>query len=227
MTPVSIQSTSFDVEPDQPCAATASLFLFAQGRSILCLHHDTLAVERRFEKHKQAVVLISVDNVSERGAGRLVVSYDGERTAIVWDLFTGDEIARFASYEQIKVAAWMKNGNVAFGMHTNLGASHRDGRPGLIMNSGNSQGNVILFEPSTSDHRSARTIFDPITALAPAADCQTYAIGFVFCIRELSTGQADTLEDIKMGPSCSLPFNLTLLSCTPCQHLEHRHQLLA
>ncbi len=42
---------------------------------------------------------------------------------------------------------------------------------------GNSQGNVILFEPSTSEHVSRRTIFDPITALAPAADCQTYAIG--------------------------------------------------
>ena len=42
---------------------------------------------------------------------------------------------------------------------------------------GNAQGNVILFEPSTSEHISARTIFDPITAIAPAADCRTYAIG--------------------------------------------------
>lgn len=56
-----------------------------------------------------------MDNVSEQGAGRLVVSYDAGQTAIVWDLFTGDEIARFASYEQILVAAWMRNGNVAFG----------------------------------------------------------------------------------------------------------------
>lgn len=45
---------------------------------------------------------------------------------------------------------------------------------------GNAQGNVILFEPSTSEHISARTIDQvPITALAPAADCRTYAIGFV------------------------------------------------
>jgi hypothetical protein len=44
---------------------------------------------------------------------------------------------------------------------------------------GNAQGNVILFEPSTSEHISARTIFDPITALAPAADCRTFAIGYV------------------------------------------------
>ena len=98
-----------------PCAATASIFLFAQVNSVLCLHHDTLAIERRFEKHKDEIVLLSVDNVSERGAGRLVVSYDAGQTAIVWDLFTGDEIARFASYEQIKVASWMRNGNVAFG----------------------------------------------------------------------------------------------------------------
>jgi len=103
------------------------------------------------------VQLISVDIVSERDAGRLVVSYDVGQTAIVWDLFTGDEKARFASYEQIKVAAWMRNGNVAFG---------------------NGKGEVILFEPSTSEHISARTIFDPITALAPASDCRTYAIGY-------------------------------------------------
>lgn len=44
---------------------------------------------------------------------------------------------------------------------------------------GNGKGEVILFEPSTSEHISARTIFDPITALAPAMDCRTYAIGYV------------------------------------------------
>lgn len=38
---------------------------------------------------------------------------------------------------------------------------------------------MILFEPPTSEHISARTIFDPITALAPATDCRTYAIGYV------------------------------------------------
>jgi hypothetical protein len=45
--------------------------------------------------------------------------------------------------------------------------------------SGNGKGEVILFEPPTSEHISARTIFDPITALAPATDCRTYAIGYV------------------------------------------------
>ncbi|KAF1956282.1 hypothetical protein CC80DRAFT_516503 [Byssothecium circinans] len=142
----------------EPCAATASFLLYAQRNVILCLHHDTLAVERRFTRHREDVSWISADTVSERGAGRLVVSYDAGSTAIVWDLLTGDEVARFASYDQIRVAAWMRNGNVAFG---------------------NAQGNIILFEPSTSEHISARTIFDPITALAPAADCRTFAIGYL------------------------------------------------
>ena len=82
---------------------------------MICLHHDTLAIQRRFHKHAEPILFISVDNVSERGAGRLVVTYDVGQTAIVWDLMTGDQVARFASYEQIKVASWMRNGNIAFG----------------------------------------------------------------------------------------------------------------
>jgi hypothetical protein len=112
-TPLEPRHLEFEFEP---CAATASLFLFTQDTSIICLHHDTLTIDRRFERHKKRILFLSVDNCSERGAGRLVVSYDSGRTAIVWDLFTGDEIARFASFEPIRVAAWMKNGNVAFGM---------------------------------------------------------------------------------------------------------------
>ncbi|KAI2706684.1 hypothetical protein DTO012A7_4695 [Penicillium roqueforti] len=139
------------------CTSTASLFLYAQGSTILCLHHDTLAIERRFQSHQENIEFISVDNVSERGAGRLVVSYDVGQTAIVWDIFTGTEIARFASFDHLQMASWMRNGNLAFG---------------------NSKGEVILFEPPTSEHISARTIFDPITALAPAMDCRTYAIGY-------------------------------------------------
>jgi hypothetical protein len=115
-------------------------------------------VERRFDSHQEDIDFISVDNVSERGAGRLVVSYDIGQTAIVWDIFTGTEIARFASFEHLRVASWMRNGSVAFG---------------------NGKGEVILFEPPTSEHISARTIFDPITALAPATDCRTYAIGYL------------------------------------------------
>ncbi|EHK26592.1 uncharacterized protein TRIVIDRAFT_50286 [Trichoderma virens Gv29-8] len=95
-----------------PSAATASIYLYAQGPTI---------------------------------------------TAIVWDLMTGDEISRFVSYETLTVASWMRNGNVAFG---------------------NTQGNIILFEPTTSEHISARTIDQiAVTALAPSSDCRTFAIG--------------------------------------------------
>nr|XP_036585967.1 idc1 protein [Colletotrichum truncatum]KAF6796158.1 idc1 protein [Colletotrichum truncatum] len=142
----------------EPCAATASMFLYAQGCSIVCCHHDTLTIERRFSRHSDEVRLLAVDTQSEVGAGRLVVSYDAGQTAIVWDLMTGDEVARFASYEHLTTAAWMRNGNVAFG---------------------NTQGNIILFEPTTSEHISSRTIDQiAVTALAPAADCRTFAIGY-------------------------------------------------
>jgi hypothetical protein len=98
-----------------PCAATASMFLYAQGTSVVCCHYDTLAIERRFARHAEEVQLLAVDNHSDIGAGRLVVSYDVGQTAIVWDLLTGDEVARFASYENLTCASWMRNGNVAFG----------------------------------------------------------------------------------------------------------------
>lgn len=172
-TPIDPRTNDIDFEP---CAATASIFLYSQATSIICLHHDTLAVERRFDKHQDKVLGISVDNVSERGAGRLVVSFDVGRTAIVWDLFTGEEITRFQYYEDIKVAAWMKNGQIAFG-RTRVGSSKLTEAD--VHAAGNSQGNVIIFNPSNTEHESARTIFDPITALAPAWDCQTYAIGSV------------------------------------------------
>jgi hypothetical protein len=33
----------------------------------------------------------------------------------VWDILTGHEIARFAAYEEINTAQFMRNGNIAFG----------------------------------------------------------------------------------------------------------------
>jgi hypothetical protein len=111
----SLAQTSL-VRDFDPCDATASMFLYAQGNSVVVAHHDTLTIERRFSRHTEEVQLLAVDNVSERGAGRLVISYDAGQTAIVWDLMTGDEVARFASYNNLSVAAWMRNGNVAFGM---------------------------------------------------------------------------------------------------------------
>jgi hypothetical protein len=143
---------------------------------VVVAHHDSLTIERRFSRHSAEVQLLAVDTQSEIGAGRLVVSYDVDMTAIVWDLMTGDEVARFASYENLTCAAWMRNGNVAFGMF----APRRILGGWLPTNSaaGNSQGNIILFEPTTSEHISARTIDQiTVTALAPAADCRTFAIG--------------------------------------------------
>ncbi|KAK0930559.1 hypothetical protein LTR91_009695 [Friedmanniomyces endolithicus] len=142
----------------QPCAATASFLLYSQRNVILVLHHDTLAIERRFTLHIEDVLWIHVDNTSERGSGRLAVSYDAGNTVIVWDILTGGEVARFSSYEHMRIASFLRNGNISFG---------------------NDQGNVILFEPATAEHISARTIFDPVTALAPSFDCKTFAIGYL------------------------------------------------
>jgi len=156
----------------EPCAATATHLLRAQANIILCLKHDSLAIERRFDRHREHIAWIAVDNISDRGSGRLVVSYDIGNTAIIWDIYTGGEIARFSAYEEIRVAAWLRNGNLAFGM-----SQTHEHLPQLLIFTGNTKGNIIIFEPTTSEHISARTIFDPITALAPANDCRTFAIG--------------------------------------------------
>ncbi|GAP88608.1 putative idc1 protein [Rosellinia necatrix] len=157
--PREFASPSMPARYFEPTAATDQMLLYGQGTSVVVARHDSLTIERRFSRHSAEVQLLAVDTQSSTiGNGRFVVSYDAEMTAIVWDLMTGEEVARFASYEHLTCAAWMRNGNVAFG---------------------NVQGNVILFEPMTSEHLSARTIDQiPITALAPAADCRTFAIGY-------------------------------------------------
>lgn len=154
--------------------AIVSLTTIIEGTSVVVAHHDSLTIERRFSRHSAEVQLLAVDTQSDIGAGRLVASYDLDMTAIVWDLMTGDEVARFASYETLTCAAWMRNGNVAFGASLPLPQPRSE----LTHIPGNTQGNVILFEPTTSEHISARTIDQiAITALAPAADCRTFAIG--------------------------------------------------
>ncbi|KAI0451895.1 hypothetical protein F5B21DRAFT_361068 [Xylaria acuta] len=157
--PREFTSPSMPTRYFEPTAATDRMLLYGQGNSVVVAHHDSLTIERRFSRHSAEVQLLAVDTQSATtGNGRFVVSYDVDMTAIVWDLMTGEEVARFASYENLTCAIWMRNGNVAFG---------------------NVQGNVILFEPMTSEHISARTIDQiPITALAPAADCRTFAIGY-------------------------------------------------
>lgn len=99
----------------QPCSATAALFLFAYKNIVYCLHHDTLALERKLVKHKADISIVAADNVSERHAGRLAISYDVGTNAIIWDLFSGNELARFASYEFVRVASWLMDGRLAFG----------------------------------------------------------------------------------------------------------------
>lgn len=101
--------------PLQSCAASSSHFLFSQGSSVLCVKHDTLELDRRFERHANDVTLIQVDNSSEAGYGR-VVSIDSSKEAIVWDFRDGDELHRFNPFEEIRVAAWMRNGNLSLGM---------------------------------------------------------------------------------------------------------------
>ena len=112
--PTTLTPENTDAELE-PSAATASFLLYAQRSTVLVLHHDTLAVERRFELHREDVLWIAVDNVSERGSGRMAVSYDSGNTAIVWDILTGGEVARFSAYEHMKIASFMRNGNIAFG----------------------------------------------------------------------------------------------------------------
>lgn len=87
----------------------------------MCLRHDTLELERRYEGHISDVILISIDNTTPECPR--VVSVDNDKTAIVWDLHSGEEVSRYQAYEDIRVVAWMKNGNLAFG--TFAGGSYR------------------------------------------------------------------------------------------------------
>ena len=119
----SIRSTTSTVTKDssrvspplQPCGASSSHFLFSQGSSILCVKNDTLELDRRFERHSHNVTLITVDNSSEMGYGR-IVSIDSSKEAIVWDYRDGEELHRFSPFEEIRVAAWMRNGSLSLGM---------------------------------------------------------------------------------------------------------------
>ena len=101
--------------PLQPCGASSSHFLLSQGSSILSLKNDTLELDRRFERHSHNVTLITVDNSSELGYGR-IVSIDSSKEAIVWDYTDGEELHRFSPFEEIRVAAWMRNGSLSLGM---------------------------------------------------------------------------------------------------------------
>lgn len=105
-----------DLKYFDPCGATASMFLYVQGTSIVCCHHDSLSIERRFTGHKHEVTLLAIDNHSQHGAGRMAVSYDVSKRVIIWDLMTGSIMYEFDSLAgTLTSLAWMRNGNVAFG----------------------------------------------------------------------------------------------------------------
>lgn len=99
----------------RPCASTSSLFLFAQGSDIVILRHDSLVLHRIFDAHNASITLIAADTCSEEGQGQ-VISLDEDKEAVVWDSMTGEEIARFTAYEEIRVATFMRNGTIALGM---------------------------------------------------------------------------------------------------------------
>lgn len=154
------------------CSSTNRLLLLAQRHVILCIRHDTLAIERRLEKHKEDISWLVVDTVSEKGTGRYAVSYDVGNTAIVWDIHAGVEVARFAAYGRMTCAAWMKNGNIVFGEPYEIhGTFHTD------TFQGNEGGDLVLFEPQTQEHVSVKLIHDPITCVAPYWDCRQFAVG--------------------------------------------------
>ena len=83
----------------------------------MCIRHDTLELERRFERHTEEIALIAVDSVSERGHGR-VVSIDDSREAIIWDSRDGEELARFRPFEEIRVVSWMRDGTLSCGKNS-------------------------------------------------------------------------------------------------------------
>lgn len=99
------------MQPFKPCASTKNYFLYAHGSTIQCLYHDTLEHHLTFQGHQQTINLISVDNAYHKD---LVVSYDAENVAIVWNVQTGAVVTSFVR-EDLTVAAWRPDGNLAFG----------------------------------------------------------------------------------------------------------------
>lgn len=98
-----------------PCVATASMFLYAQGSSVVCCHHDTLEIQRIFSEHACEVQLLAVDKPTCPYGGRFVMTNDVSGTVIVWDLMEGHVISKRSYDLRLTAAAWM-DGDVVFGM---------------------------------------------------------------------------------------------------------------
>ncbi|OAQ96414.1 hypothetical protein LLEC1_00889 [Akanthomyces lecanii] len=170
-----------DLKYFDPCGATASMFLYVQGTSVVCCHHDSLTIERRFTGHQHEVLLLAIDNHSQFGGGRIAASYDTSKRMIIWDLVTGETLKNFTAVADCQISAitWMRNGNLAFG---------------------DTHGTITIFEIATSEHMSTKTLEQTaITALAPSQDCLTFAIGF----------QTGTLLIARLEPRFTIMHNLT------------------
>ncbi|KAJ3489557.1 hypothetical protein NLG97_g5975 [Lecanicillium saksenae] len=170
-----------DLKYFDPCGATASMFLYAQGSSVVCCHHDSLTIERRFTGHQHEVLLLAIDNHSQYGGGRIAATYDSARIVMIWDLMTGEILKNFTPVAncQITALAWMRNGNLAFG---------------------DTNGGITIFEVATQEHMLTKTLEQTaITALAPSQDCLTFAIGF----------QTGTLLIARLQPRFTILHNLT------------------
>lgn len=97
------------------CVVIFNMFFYVQGNLVVCCQYDSFIIERWFVCYFEEVQLLVVDNQSDMGVGRLVVSYDVGQMVIVWDLFMGDEVVWFVFYENFICVVWMCNGNVVFG----------------------------------------------------------------------------------------------------------------
>lgn len=167
-----------DLKYFDPCGATASMFLYVQGTSVVCCHHDSLTIERRFTGHQHEVLLLAIDNHSQYGGGRIAASYDSSKRMIIWDLMTGEMLKNFTAVSDCQITAitWMRNGNLAFGK------IYMDISTQFLTNNfaGDTYGTITVFEIATSEHMSTKTLEQTaITALAPSQDCLTFAVGYV------------------------------------------------
>jgi hypothetical protein len=157
-----------------PCAATPALFLFARENLIYCIHHDTLSLVRKLKQHKTDIIILTANNAGGKGSGGTAISYDIEHNAIIWNLYTGEELARMASLEPVRAASWMRDDRVVLGiLLRKIESMTTDNRIG------DRSGNLTLLQAFTGEHRVVRTVHFAINAIAPSHDDSTMAVGLV------------------------------------------------
>lgn len=161
----------------QPCTATASIFAYAQNNLIICCHHNPLEADRVFAGHLAKIDLLVADAHKWYSAGETIFSYDELEVGVFWDMLTGSEVARFASRETLTAAAWMNNGKIAFGRLPSYSARQVDD-PCLHLGClGFTTGMITLFELSSAEQVSIKSIDKSISALSSASNGDKFAIG--------------------------------------------------